>query len=86
MNKYLLSFLLFFVISGVALAHQPRLVGDDLVIKVEDPEISKAYYGTLKGEPAIYIIQSNEPFNFYLDLLVPDVEGVNKNVDRKSVV
>ena len=51
-------------------AHQPKLVNESPTIdnpyKVIFPEISKAYYSQLKGEPHFYIIQSENDFLFHL--------------------
>ncbi len=73
----LLSFLV--LAPALALAHQPRTV-DGRVTFVSDPETSKAYYGHLAGEPDIYIIDSSKPFNLYINILVPAIEGQKKDV------
>jgi hypothetical protein len=65
----------FLLSSGAAMAHQPVIVGNGGTIKIEDPEMSKAYYGELSGAPAIYTINSSKPFELYLNLLVPEIEG-----------
>lgn len=75
-------------IPGVAIAHEPRLVGSSSVIDVSDPEISKAYYGTLAADqPQLYKIISNKPFNLYVNILLPvlaylnaDLAAQNKNI------
>jgi hypothetical protein len=67
------------VFPGVSLAHQPRIV-DQNVINVTDPEISKAYYGQLSGEPHYYYIKSEKEFNLYVNVLVPDINGIKKDV------
>ena len=73
------SFLLFFSFSAV-LAHQPVLVSNNDLVEVRDPEISKAYYGELSGEPFYYEIVSDEPFLLYINILVPDIDGIDKDV------
>lgn len=45
-----------------------------------DPEISKAYYGKLSGEPDVYVIEASEPFDLYVNVLVPDITGQKKDV------
>lgn len=65
------------------LAHQPRLVGDETEIIVILPEISKAYYGNLTGKPVIYNIEATEAFRLYVNILVPDLEGIEKDVSVK---
>ena len=66
-----------------ALAHQPRLVGDDTEVIVTLPEISKAYYGNLAGKPVTYHIEATDTFRLYVNILVPDIEGVGKDVSVK---
>ena len=68
------------LVLPATLAHQPRIVFDkvtsiDEPITIEDPEISKAYYGELRGRPDYYKIVSNESFNLYINILAPDQEG-----------
>ena len=55
-------------------AHQPRIVEKNQ-ITVLDPEISKAYYAELTGKPQVYDIKSDKPFNLYVNLTVPDIQG-----------
>lgn len=78
MNKIFLSFIIIVLSLSFfpAHAHQPRLVGDQKSIAVESPEISKAYYGYLKGAPAKYVISSDSPFPLYVNILVPAIKGV----------
>lgn len=66
-----------------ALAHQPRLVTQDRVVEIKNPEVSQAFYGVMKGVPAHYRIVSGEPFDLYVRLLVPDVKGVAKDVSAE---
>ena len=61
------------------LAHQPRLVEMEK-INVTEPEISKAYYGILSGKPHIYTISTSSPIDLYVNILVPFIEGPEKNV------
>lgn len=75
--------LLFLVISslvpGLVFAHQPRITESRLT-QVLSPEVSKAYYGKLTGEPDVYVIQASEPFDLYVNVLVPDIAGQKKDV------
>ena len=64
------------------LAHQPRLVEIEK-INVTEPEISKAYYGNLSGKPHIYTISTSSPIDLYVNILVPFIEGPEKNVTVK---
>ncbi|WP_287682295.1 hypothetical protein [Methanobacterium sp.] len=64
----------------MANAHQPRLdIGTSVSIEnpimVDDPEISKAFYGELDGKPVYYQIHSPQPFQLYVNLLVPTSPG-----------
>ncbi len=71
------------VFVPTVLAHQPRLVGTETEIIVRLPEISKAYYGNLTGSPVTYHIEAAEPFRLYVNILVPDIEGIEKDVSVK---
>jgi hypothetical protein len=64
------------------LAHQPRLVEMEK-INVTEPEVSKAYYGNLSGKPHIYTIITSSPIDLYVNVLVPFIEGPEKNVTVK---
>jgi len=67
------------VVAGSALAHQPRLVSDEKLIQVENPEVSQAFYGELKGEPVYYQIEAEENFSLYVGILSPQIEGADKD-------
>lgn len=71
--------LAFFLVPALASAHQPRITESRLT-QVPDPEISKAYYGKLSGEPDVYTIEASEPFDLYVNVLVPDIAGQKKDV------
>jgi hypothetical protein len=77
--KKVFILLLFFVLPSIALAHQPRMVNSSPTI-VGNPEVSKAYYDTLVGKPHTYIIASDVPFALYVNVLVPDITGQQKDV------
>jgi hypothetical protein len=68
--KYL-ALVLLVLFSACALAHQPRLVTQESAT-VLDPEVSKAFYDTLTGQPRVYNIYSKINFNLYLNILVPE--------------
>lgn len=70
---------LFVFLPVIASAHQPRIVESRLT-EVPEPEISKAYYGKLSGEPDVYVINATVPFDLYVGVLVPDIEGQKKDV------
>lgn len=77
----ILAIILVLFLSVNALsAHQPRLdtgvgVTVENPIIVENPEISQAFYGQLNGNPAYYQIKSDQPFQLYVNLLVPTSPG-----------
>ena len=58
-------------------AHQPKLINYSPTIdsphKVFFPEISKAYYGKLTGQPHYYVINSEDDFLFYTSILSPKI-------------
>jgi hypothetical protein len=66
----------------IVLAHQPRITESRLT-EVSDPEISKAYYGTLSGEPDVYVIEASEAFGLYVGILVPDTRNPKKDVTAR---
>jgi hypothetical protein len=82
-NKYkilpLAIISLFLMMPAIASAHQPRLTQSRQTL-VPEPEISKAYYAKLVGEPDTYIIESTTPFDLYVNVLVPDIAGQKKDV------
>jgi hypothetical protein len=73
-----------FLLAGTALAHQPRLVDDRPSIEVRNPEISQAFYARLAGNPQSYYIRSDVPLRLYVNLLVPDIAGID--TDYEAVV
>jgi hypothetical protein len=72
---------LFVLTAGATFAHQPRLVNDRPSIIVRDPEISQAFYARLDGNPQTYHIQSEAPLRLYVNLLVPDIPGIETDYE-----
>jgi hypothetical protein len=72
------------IAAGTVLAHQPRLVGDRPSIEVRDPEISQAFYARLAGNPQTYYVRSEAPLRLYVNLLVPDIPGIE--TDYEAVI
>ena len=72
-----LSLIIIFLFSSNLFAHQPKLINYSPSIdnphQVIYPEISKAYYAKLTGEPHYYRIESKEEFLFYAGILSPKV-------------
>jgi hypothetical protein len=84
-TKISLAILSLVVIApAIALAHQPRIT-ESRETYVPEPEISKAYYGKLMGEPDTYIIESATPFDLYVNVLVPDIAGQKKDVSATVI-
>lgn len=68
-----------------AYAHQPRIAFGsrhprEAPIIVDQPEISKAYYGELNGEADHYRIESAKPFVLYMNLLTPEEAGARTDI------
>lgn len=81
-NLFVIVFSLFVFMTGTASAHQPRIVKDDF-IKIENPEVSQAFYGELKGSPVEYQINSDRDFRLYVGILVPDISGIHKDISAE---
>jgi hypothetical protein len=62
--------------AGTVYAHQPYMVTDTGATRVDRPEVSKAFYAELSGEPAVYEIASPDSFALYVNILVPDEMGM----------
>ncbi len=74
---------MFFVVPAISSAHQPQVVSNSTNITVSDPEVSKAYYAQLDGKPHTYNITSSAPFELYVNVLVPDIQGQKTDVTAK---
>jgi hypothetical protein len=70
------------LVATPVFAHQPRLV-DSEAIEVIDPEISKAYYGELTGAPHVYSINTSEPLELYVGILMPYADDSAKDVQAE---
>lgn len=83
LKSLIILIVLFLSICAVS-AHQPRLeVGINSSmnnpIVVQNPEISQAFYGNLNGQPDYYKINSDKPFELYVNILVPQSPGISGN-------
>lgn len=81
--KFLATIFLFFCSVSYADAHVPNLVPEqaqDGVITIDDPILSQAFYGELKGFPHTYEIHSTEPFTLFTQILVPDIDSSKNNI------
>ncbi len=62
----------------IALAHQPRIAFEtestsDNPIIIQNPEVSQAFYGELRGAPDYYQVTSGKDFTLYVELTIPDI-------------
>ena len=76
----LISVFMLALLVGIASCHQPRIVmgvsnSASNPIAIGNPEVSKAYYGELNGQPDYYEIDSQTPFSLYVNILVPNTTG-----------
>ncbi len=81
--RLLAPILLFFAVITIVSAHVPYIVTQESLrdIKaIEEPEISRAFYGAMTGFPHTYEIRATEPFHLYAQILVPDIESSVNNV------
>jgi len=78
--KKLLFFLLILFSFSLVCAHQPRYVMNQNNILVNNPEISQAFYAELQGESDYYSINSNKPFELYVNILAPESGNTNFKV------
>jgi len=73
-----LSIIILSLYSLAAYAYRPRLVFDqDLSIVypkiIQNPEISQTFYGELDGKTDYYKITSDQDFNLYFNIMIPDI-------------
>ncbi len=67
----------FLLMSAISVRHS-RIVTDKN-IPVSNPEMSQMFYGELKGTKNVYEVKSDIPFDLYIGLMVPDIEGARKD-------
>ncbi len=77
MKQYVATVTFLFLFSQ-AFAHKPVLNENsayppDAPYEIEEPEISKAIYSTLTGDPHYYRIQSDIDFDFYAGILAAKI-------------
>ncbi len=78
-KKLLFALAICAFLPTLASAHQPRITESRLTT-VPDPEVSKAYYAELTGEPDVYVINATSSFDLYVGILVPDIESTKKDI------
>jgi len=74
---------LFLCLPFIASAHNPRIVKNGEPVLVQNPEISQAFYGELKGEAQVFEIDSDKDFNLYVGVLVPKLPEANKKMSAE---
>ena len=77
-TSLIITLLLIIVIKSSE-AHQPVLNSEKSNFEepyiIEEPEISKAIFAELKGEPHYYRIDSNTKFKFYAGITTPKIDN-----------
>ena len=76
---YLIKIIFILLIPLTVFGHQPVINDQNTnslssAYVIEKPEVSKAIYGTLQGEPHYYLIGSEKEFNFYAGITVPKID------------
>ena len=71
-----MKLLVIFLFIPLSFAHQPRVVDKGFATEkkpyiIEEPNISKAFYATLLGQPHFYKIDSDKEFPIYINVLTP---------------
>ncbi len=92
-KKNLLILLIAFSVfgfAGLAEAHNPRLVYNtdalpEKPIIINNPDISQAFYGRLKGWEEYYRFKVTTSTNFYWQTLVPAVKDITKDVSAELI-
>jgi hypothetical protein len=79
------SLLLFVILAAFVSAHQPRIVQDNSVTVIQNPEVSQAFYGSLAGKPSYFIINSDSNFELYAGVLVPDLKNFDKDISAEII-
>jgi hypothetical protein len=69
--------------APAALAHLPRMVMDEQLVKIQEPEVSQAFYARLEGSPDIYEIHEEDDFLLYVNLLVPDLPEIRTDIQAR---
>lgn len=66
-------------------AHQPRLAIGGTQITVENAMLSQAFYGRTPKGTVTYTLNEQEPFELFVQVLVPDQSGVQTQLDLSVV-
>ncbi|MFA6523989.1 MAG: DUF2892 domain-containing protein [Candidatus Paceibacterota bacterium] len=80
LKNLVVFFVALFLLAPIfAFAHQPRIT-EQKETTVVDPEISKAFYSKLQGDSQMYRIDSDKPFDLYVNILVPKIKDQTTDV------
>lgn len=75
--NYIFVLSLFFT-PYITFAHVPRLV-DKNKVRVQNPDVSQAFYAELKGESDVYEFSFDTKSSYYIGLLVPMIDEIDKD-------
>ena len=84
MKKLILIISVILATPALVFAHQLRIVKEEIT-KVQNPEISQAFYGKLAGHPQYFEINSDKKFSLYVGILVPDIKGIKTNISAEVI-
>ena len=79
--KRIFASLIIATLPFTATAHSPVLTDGDVAMTraepylIDEPEHSKAIFSELSGTSHYYRIDSDKPFNFYVGITAPKIEG-----------
>lgn len=71
----------FFISANFTFAHQLRINGGNDIVRVQNPEVSQAFYAVLSGQPQVYEINSDKPFSLYVNILEPKISNATSTKD-----
>jgi hypothetical protein len=80
MKKVFLFLLTLMLLPMAASAYQPRLIDQAIVVKVANPQIAQAFLGQMTGSSVLYSFEFTEPQDLYIQLFVPKIEDIDKDV------
>lgn len=72
----------FFSFTVAVEAYSPWIVKEQTTT-IQNPEVSQAFYGELKGVDNTFKIDAKDPFTFYVNVLVPYLPGAQKNMSAE---
>jgi len=84
MKKIIFAVLAVFIFPLFVSAHSPTIVREETT-QVKDPEISQAFYGQLNGHPHYFVIDSDEEFDLYTGIFVPDIPGAETDFSAEVI-